>query len=1083
MGWNNGPPTWSEMERVLSGRSAPMHPGDGNDAPAWSRTRPGYEGKVQLPRGPVVPYAELHSHSAYSFLDGASTPEELVEEAVRLGLDALALTDHDGLYGVVRFAEAARELGMRTVFGAELGLDDAHLLVLARGSEGYRRLSRQIAAAHLAGGEKNKPRYDYDALTDAACGHWQILTGCRRGHVRQALDADGPDGADRALRELVDRFGTERVTVELAWHGLPDDHERNTVLAELAGLYGLSCVASTAAHFSVPGRRRLAMAMAAISDRQSLDAAAGRLPPVGGGHLRSGAEMARLFGAFPGVVQAAADLGRECAFDLSLIAPKLPPFDVPDGHTEQSWLRELTYGGALRRYGPPERYRDAYRQIEHELAIIEQLGFPGYFLVVHDIVQFCKSNDILCQGRGSAANSAVCYAIGITNVDPVRNGLLFERFLSPERDGPPDIDLDIESDRREEAIQHVYEKYGRTHAAQVANVITYRGKSAVRDMARALGYAQGQQDAWSKQVSRWGGVGPGSETATATDIPDPVLRLAAQIEGLPRHLGIHSGGMVICDRPVADVVPVEWARMAGRTVLQWDKDDCAAAGLVKFDLLGLGMLSALHYMIDLVAEHEGIPVDLAQLDLSEDAVYEMLRRADSVGVFQVESRAQMATLPRLKPRHFYDLVIEVALIRPGPIQGGSVHPYIRRRNGLEPVVYDHPCLEKTLERTLGIPLFQEQLMQMAVDVAGFTAAEADQLRRAMGSKRSPEKMERLRARFYQGMRELHGLTGEVADRIYEKLYAFANFGFPESHSQSFASLVFYSSWFKLHHPAAFCAGLLRAQPMGFYSPQSLVADARRHGVVVHGPDVNASLAHATVENRGQEVRLGLGEVRHIGDDLAARIIEERQAHGRYLSLLDLTARIELSTAATEALATAGALSSFGVTRREALWAAGPASTQRAGRLPGIGASAPAPTLPGMSDVELAAADVWATGVSPDSYPTQFLRDRLDALGVIPASRLLQIPDGTRVLVGGAVTHRQRPATAAGVTFLNLEDETGMVNVVCSVGLWARYRTLAHTAPALLVRGRVQNADGVVTVLADRLQQMDLRTPVKSRDFR
>ncbi|HET8994443.1 MAG TPA: error-prone DNA polymerase [Rhodococcus sp. (in: high G+C Gram-positive bacteria)] len=1083
MGWNNGPPTWSEMERVLSGRSAPMHPGDGNDAPAWSRTRPGYEGKVQLPRGPVVPYAELHSHSAYSFLDGASTPEELVEEAVRLGLDALALTDHDGLYGVVRFAEAARELGMRTVFGAELGLDDAHLLVLARGSEGYRRLSRQIAAAHLAGGEKNKPRYDYDALTDAACGHWQILTGCRRGHVRQALDADGPDGADRALRELVDRFGTERVTVELAWHGLPDDHERNTVLAELAGRYGLSCVASTAAHFSVPGRRRLAMAMAAISDRQSLDAAAGRLPPVGGGHLRSGAEMARLFGAFPGVVQAAADLGRECAFDLSLIAPKLPPFDVPDGHTEQSWLRELTYGGALRRYGPPERYRDAYRQIEHELAIIEQLGFPGYFLVVHDIVQFCKSNDILCQGRGSAANSAVCYAIGITNVDPVRNGLLFERFLSPERDGPPDIDLDIESDRREEAIQHVYEKYGRTHAAQVANVITYRGKSAVRDMARALGYAQGQQDAWSKQVSRWGGVGPGSETATATDIPDPVLRLAAQIEGLPRHLGIHSGGMVICDRPVADVVPVEWARMAGRTVLQWDKDDCAAAGLVKFDLLGLGMLSALHYMIDLVAEHEGIPVDLAQLDLSEDAVYEMLRRADSVGVFQVESRAQMATLPRLKPRHFYDLVIEVALIRPGPIQGGSVHPYIRRRNGLEPVVYDHPCLEKTLERTLGIPLFQEQLMQMAVDVAGFTAAEADQLRRAMGSKRSPEKMERLRARFYQGMRELHGLTGEVADRIYEKLYAFANFGFPESHSQSFASLVFYSSWFKLHHPAAFCAGLLRAQPMGFYSPQSLVADARRHGVVVHGPDVNASLAHATVENRGQEVRLGLGEVRHIGDDLAARIIEERQAHGRYLSLLDLTARIELSTAATEALATAGALSSFGVTRREALWAAGPASTQRAGRLPGIGASAPAPTLPGMSDVELAAADVWATGVSPDSYPTQFLRDRLDALGVIPASRLLQIPDGTRVLVGGAVTHRQRPATAAGVTFLNLEDETGMVNVVCSVGLWARYRTLAHTAPALLVRGRVQNADGVVTVLADRLQQMDLRTPVKSRDFR
>ncbi|MEE2032247.1 error-prone DNA polymerase, partial [Rhodococcus chondri] len=976
MGWGNGPPSWSEMERVLSGRANPGNartgqdfPGDGNDSPAWSRTRPDYEARVRPPEGPVVPYAELHAHSAFSFLDGASTPEELVEEAVRLGLDALAITDHDGLYGVVRFAEAARELNMRTVFGAELAVGDDHLLVLARGQEGYRRLSRVIAAAHLVGGVKNEPRYDYDALTEAAGGHWQILTGCRKGAVRRALDSGGPDAAAAALRDLVDRFGADRVTVELTRHGLPDDSERNTALAELAALQGLPCIASTAAHFAAPHRRRLAMAMAAISDRQSLDDAASRLAPTGGGHLRSGAEMAQLFAAYPGVVHAAAELGRECAFDLRLIAPKLPPFDVPDGHTEPTWLRSLTYEGARRRYGPPERNPAAYRQIEHELDIIGRLGFPGYFLVVHDIVQFCKANDILCQGRGSAANSAVCYAIGITNVDPVRNDLLFERFLSPERDGPPDIDLDIESDRREEAIQHVYAKYGRTHAAQVANVITYRGRSAVRDMARALGYSQGQQDAWSKQISRWNGV----TVETDTDIPAPVLELAEQIEGMPRHLGIHSGGMVICDRPVADVCPVEWARMPGRTVLQWDKDDCAAAGLVKFDLLGLGMLSALHYMIDLVAEHEGTQVDLAQLDLTEEGVYEMLRRADSIGVFQVESRAQMATLPRLEPRNFYDLVIEVALIRPGPIQGGSVHPYIRRRNGHEPVTYDHPCLEKSLKRTLGVPLFQEQLMQMAVDAAGFSAAEADQLRRAMGSKRSPAKMERLRDRLYDGMRELHGITGDVADRIYEKLHAFANFGFPESHSQSFASLVFYSSWFKLHHPAAFCAGLLRAQPMGFYSPQSLVADARRHGVAVHGPDVNASLAHATVENSGVEncgrdVRLGLGEVRHIGDDLAARIVAERDAHGNYTSFLDLTGRVELTAAQAESLATAGALAAFGITRREALWAAGPAATQRAGRLPGIGASTEAPALPGMSEHELAAADVWATGVSPNSYP-------------------------------------------------------------------------------------------------------------------
>ena len=548
-------------------------------------------------------------------------------------------------------------------------------------------------------------------------------------------------------------------------------------------------------------------------------------------------------------------------------------------------------------------------------------------------------------------------------------------------------------------------------------------------------------------------------------------------------MGIHSGGMVICDRPIADVCPVEWARMENRSVLQWDKDDCAAIGLVKFDLLGLGMLSALHYAKDLLAQHKGIEVDFARLDLAEPGVYEMLQRADSVGVFQVESRAQMATLPRLKPRVFYDLVVEVALIRPGPIQGGSVHPYIRRRNGLEPVVYDHPSMEPALRKTLGVPLFQEQLMQLAVDCAGFTAAEADQLRRAMGSKRSALKMRRLRGRFYDGMRQLHGITGDLADRIYEKLEAFANFGFPESHALSFASLVFYSSWLELHHPAAFCAALLRAQPMGFYSPQSLVADARRHGVVVHGPDVNASLAHADLESAGDEVRLGLGAVRHIGDTLAERLVEERKANGPFASLLDMTGRVRLSVPQTEALATAGALGCFGIGRREALWAAGAAANERADRLPGVGTSSRIPVLPGMSEVELAAADVWATGVSPDTYPTQFLRDDFDALGVVPAVDLLSVPDGTRVLVAGAVTHRQRPATAQGVTFMNLEDETGMVNVLCSPGVWARHRKLAQTAPALLIRGIVQNASGAVTVLADRMGRIEVRVGARSRDFR
>ncbi|AWG71885.1 error-prone DNA polymerase [Mycobacteroides abscessus] len=1078
---------------MLDGRRNPhAPPGDGGDGPAWSRRRQPYEPPPQERGRSVVPYAELHAHSAFSFLDGASLPEEMAQEAARLGLKALAITDHNGFYGVVRFAEAAKELGLPTVFGAELSLggqgnteESVHLLVLARGQEGYRRLSRQMSAAHLSGGtpkdRKGKPRFDIDVLTEAAGGHWHILTGCRKGQVRRALASGGPAAAERALADLVDRFGADRVSIELSRHGHPDEDERNAHLAALASRFGVGVIATTAAHFATPQRRRLAMAMAAVRARKSLDDVAGWLDPVGGAHLRSGDEMARLFSHCPEVVTAAAELGEACAFDLKLIAPELPPFDVEDGHTEASFLRKLAIEGAARRYGPRAGAEEAYVQIEKELNIITRKGFPGYFLVVYDIARFCRANDILCQGRGSAVNSAVCYALGVTSIDPVAEGLLFERFMSEAREGEPDIDIDIESDRREEVIQYVYTKHGRDKAAQVANTITYRGRMAVRDMAKALGFAQGQQDAWSKQMGHWGGL---ADAAAVDGIPPQVIHLAQQIKDFPRHMGIHSGGMVMCDRPLADVVPVEWARMENRSVLQWDKDDCAAVGLVKFDLLGLGMLSALHYCIDLVAEHKGITVDLAHIDLKEPAVYEMLARADSVGVFQVESRAQMATLPRLKPTKFFDLVVEVALIRPGPIQGGSVHPYIRRYNGIDTNwEYEHPSMERALKKTLGVPLFQEQLMQLAVDVAGFTPAESDQLRRAMGSKRSPERMERLRARFYEGMQNLHGITGEKADRIYEKLYAFANFGFPESHAQSFASLVFYSAWFKLHHPAAFCAALLRAQPMGFYSPQSLVADARRHGVTVHGPDVNASLSYATLENQGLEVRIGLGAVRHVGAELAQKIVEERKAHGPFGSLLDLTGRIQLTTPQVEALATGGALGCFGMSRREALWVAGAAAAQRPDRLPGVGVSSRIPGLPEMGEVTRAAADVWATGVSPDSYPTQFLRARLDAMGVVPAKGLFGVPDGSRVLVAGAVTHRQRPATAAGVTFINLEDETGMVNVVCSVGLWARYRKLAVTARALIIRGQVQNASGAISVVADQLRPLDLQIRSTSRDFR
>jgi error-prone DNA polymerase len=1118
MGFNNPQVPWSELARRLGDKPvsrapAPRdhrHPGDGGDSPAWSRKRAPYlpPDLHERARG-AVRYAELHCHSNFSFLDGASHPEELAEEAVRLGLDALALTDHDGFYGVVRFAEAARALGLPTVFGAEvtLGIDGPfvpgqadptgeHLVVLARDPTGYARLARALSDAQLAG-EKGAPRSTLDHLAEVGRGrgtaadHWLVLTGCRKGTVPAALEREGPRSARRALDALVSRFGRDNVVVELWDHGHPLDSVRNDALAALGVGAGVDVVATNNVHYHRPSRRRLATALAAVRARRSLDDIDGWLPAASSAHLRAGTEQAARFARFPCVVERAADLALACAFDLSLVAPNLPPFPCPDGLDEMSYLRRVTEEGALLRYGTRHapRVPNAYAQIDHELALIEQLGFPGYFLVVWDLVQFCRRANIFCQGRGSAANSAVCYALGITNADAVALGLLFERFLSPERDGPPDIDIDIESDRREEVIQYVYDTHGRRHAAQVANVITYRSKSAVRDVAKALGYAVGQQDAFAKSVDRWsspGQSGPserGTGSASDTDeLPPAVLELAREIEHFPRHLGIHSGGMVICDRPVVEVCPVEWGRMENRSVLQWDKDDCAAAGLVKFDLLGLGMLSALHYAVDFVRETHGVDLDLATIE-QDDAVYDMLCEADSIGVFQVESRAQMATLPRLRPRTFYDLVVEVALIRPGPIQGGSVHPYIRRRKGQEPVTYLHPLLEPALAKTLGVPLFQEQLMQIAIDIAGFTPGDADQLRQAMGSKRSRERMERLRAKLYAGMAE-RGVTGEVADQIYDKLAAFANYGFPESHSVSFAYLVYASSWIKLYYPAAFCAALLNAQPMGFYSPHSLVQDARRHGVVVYTPDINASSAKATLEpcsgsHRDVAVRLGIGSVRGIGDDLAAAI----EAGRPYASMEDLARRTTASLAVIEALATAGAFDSLAGGRRAALWSAGAVAQSRAGRLEGIVTGAAAPQLPGMSEHEVAIADLWATGVSPDGHPTRFLRHHLDARGVVTATGVRGLPSGSKVVVAGVVTHRQRPATAGGTTFLNLEDETGLCNVVVSKGCWQRHRVLARSSPALLVRGRVESAEGVVNVVAERLEALPLGAPTRSRDFR
>ncbi|REJ04650.1 error-prone DNA polymerase [Microbacterium bovistercoris] len=1128
MGWHNPEFTWAELERTLSDPTAPP-----SAEPLGTRIDPGPLSRHRAPitRPPVerpddaVPYAELHAHSSFSFLDGASSPDDLLAEAERLGLTALAITDHDGFYGAARFAEVAELTGVQTVFGAELSLDlptpqngipdpvGDHLLVLARGLEGYRRLSWAITQAQLRGGEKGRPVYDLDELAASAEGHWTILTGCRKGGVRRGLargDARTP------LRRLVDLFGRDQVVVELIDHGDPGDTGRNDSLASLASELRLPVVATNNVHYAAPAQAGLAEAVASVRATRSMDDLDGWLPVHGSAHLRSGAEMTERFRRYPGAITQSLRIAEDCAFPLRKAKPDLPRLDIPGGIPPMQHLRELVWAAVPERY--PRLDADGRSRIERELNVIEEKDFPGYFLIVHGIVEEARRRGILCQGRGSAAASAVCYLLGITAVDPVLYRLPFERFLATTRTEEPDIDVDFDSGRREEIIQWVFQTYGRDRAAQVANVIQYRPKNAVRDMARALGHSPGQQDAWSKQVDGWSA---GIEVPAGTDIPGDVLAYAGELLKAPRHLGIHSGGMVLTAQPVGEVVPVEHARMEDRTVIQWDKDDAASMGLVKFDLLGLGMLAALRHCFDLVEQATGEVWTLASLPKEEPAVYDMLCRADSIGVFQVESRAQMGLLPRLQPREFYELAVQIALIRPGPIQGGAVHPFVRRKMGQDEVTYAHPDLEPVLKRTLGIPVFQEQLIQMATTLGDCTADEADLLRRAMGSKRGMEKIERISESLYAGMAR-RGLSKEASDRIYAQIQAFSNFGFAESHSLSFALLVYASSWLKLHYPAAFLAGLLRSQPMGFYSASTLTADARRHGVKVLRPDLHLSGATETLERiedgtapTGLDaclaapqppiapfdrtapdesaahrrdgrfaVRLGLSGVRGIGTPLAERIVASREQDGPYRDLHDLVRRTDATAAQLEALATAGAFECLGLSRREAIWTAGAAAEDRARYLPGTTIAVQPPLFPDQTGYERLSADLWATGVSTDDHPMAHFRTALNERGVLTSERLRTHEQGRRIEVAGIVTHRQRPATASGITFLNLEDEHGMVNVICSAGVWGRYRRIARDSPALIVRGILERSpEGVANVLADAFE--DLRTGLehRSRDFR
>ncbi|WRS29811.1 error-prone DNA polymerase [Actinomycetaceae bacterium MB13-C1-2] len=1092
-------------------------------------------------------YAELHAHNAFTFLESADSPEELVRSATELGLSGLGVLDVDGMYSAVQTASAGRKYGMPIVHGVELTIDHfeipdssslnplrrapksdsggvflrsgdglpagsmdpgIRLPVLATSQIGYHALCSLLSTHFLEEPGRRKVALRLEEI-ETLQRSWEspdllALTGTSRGPLQRAIRTHGLKSGRAVLERLKEVFGQDGVAVEMnaAPHEPP---ERDDQLALLAHEANLPLVATGAVRSSDPSRTQIADVLGAIRLGKSLEQAEPHLP-AWRSFMRSPKEMSHLFIRHPAAVDNAVAIAESCAFDLRIIDPGLPNFPVPEGKNEAQWLRELTYQGAQRRYGSRRNQPDAWNLIDHELAIIEQLGFPGYFLIVKDIVDFCSSQEILCQGRGSAANSAVCYALGITAVDAVKHKMLFERFMSPDRKEAPDIDLDIEAGEREVVIQYVYQKYGRENAAQVANVVSYRPKSAVRDAGKALGYPEGAIRRWSQFVNRRN---HDSKTSPAnSEIPDEVLQISQNLQRLPRHMGLHPGGMVLTHKPVSQVCPVMWAAKEDRSVLQWGKEDCADAGLVKFDLLGLGMLTALRRIYNWLAEQgitwNGRPLELHSMPDDDPRVYDLLCAADTVGVFQVESRAQMNTLPRLKPRNFYDIVIEVALIRPGPIQGRAVNPYLRRKNGKEQEQSLHSLLEPALHRTLGVPLFQEQLMQMAVDIAGFTPGQADELRRAIGSKRSDERMLALRPALYEGMTR-NGVAKDVQEQIFDQLKGFAEFGFPESHAFSFAYLVYASSWLKVHYPEFFYAGLLASQPMGFYSPASLVEDARRHGVSVLPPCVvNSEVKTRPVRvgvdtnpaNRSRKegvkklvdadptmaVRIGLETVSGIGK-AAERIIEAR-SHAPFDSLQDMASRAKLSPTQLEKLAAAGALEALGSGRREGLWKAGVVGQTQweQPHIPGTEPGANTPVLPPVTEAERVLLDYRTLGLSTENHPIALVRDRLKTRGVEPLSALPRIANGQKILIAGVVTHRQRPATARGTTFLSIEDETGLANIICSPGLWARYKKTALESTALVIRGHVEQGDGATAVVADRLEALLIPVRTRSRDF-
>ena len=1022
--------------------------------------------------GGPPPYAELHCLSNFTFLRGASHAQELIARAAALGYRALALTDECSLSGVVRAHVAAKEHGLHLIIGAELRLAcGLRLVVLATDRHGYGRLCRLITLGRRAAhkGSYHLTREDLVATLEHCLLLW--LPG-------------EPPQAEQAHWLAAQFPGAVWIAVELLRDGA--DRARLEALRRIGRAAALPLLASGDVHMHVRARRRLQDALTAVRLNVPVAEAGWNLYPNGERYLREPERLAKLYP--PELIAETVRLAARCTFSLDELRYEYPRELVPAGETPASHLRRLTEDGAQRRW--PEGLPPAERAaLEHELALIGELGYEPYFLTVHDLVDFARRRGIFCQGRGSAANSRVCYCLGVTAVDPGRGaGLLFERFISRERNEPPDIDIDFEHERREEVIQYVYAKYGRERAALAATVIQYRSRSALRDLGRVFGFEAAACDRLARVMQWWDGnealaerlraAGFDPESPPLTQLV-PLARELLSFPGFPRHLSQHVGGLVISAGRLDELVPIENAAMPERTVVQWDKDDLDALGLLKVDVLALGMLSALRKAIDLVNALRGTRHALGSLPAEDPAVYEMISRADTVGVFQIESRAQMAMLPRLKPRCYYDLVIEVAIVRPGPIQGDMVHPYLRRRQGREPIEYPSDAVESVLRRTLGVPIFQEQVMQLAMVAAGFTPGQADQLRRAMGAWKRTGGIGHFRPMLLQGM-AARGYSSEFAERVYRQMMGFGDYGFPESHAASFALLVYDSAWLKCHEPAAFTAALLNSQPMGFYAPAQLVRDARAHGVEVRAVDVGASEWDCTLERSGAvqpALRLGLRLVKGLTRTGAARLTEARAA-GPFNAPSDLARRAGLERTDLEALAGAGALASLSGNRHLAFWdVAGverplPLETTNtpaaAHDSAAPAADAARPLIGAPSEAESIAADYASVGLTLGRHPLALLREQLRARGVSSAEEAGVRPEGSPVRAAGIVLMRQRPAAAGGVTFLTLEDESGQVNVIVWERIAQAYREALLGARLLEVHGRLQHAEGVTHLIARRL---------------